>query len=388
MNLLKQVFRDIVKEIGWVIFYGLLAMAVIVSFIYMSNTYDVTAAEADVFRTLEKNNITLVSVGKTKYKSSADKTPPVYEPSKVESMTEYFTSEFSPDGKAGSIVIMAGQLGYDNVVICLGAYADIMPCPVERTDPVTFAASYDTRDSKPDVIKVGWQEFPLHLAQKEMKIIHPAYYQMNSKDGQLDNTLYVYSEDYTAFKELFPSSVYWDLSVDRILGIFILKDAESEDILRLRNVVSKNSGAFVYAESVYEYIGSSAVDSDMRTAKIKLLYYIVSSVTLLGAMLINIYRTIKRKKNEYAVHYIFGASDQFIFARMFLFALLYHIIPIIGTVAVLTNELNITLEYFGNTGKAVMSLAVTVLVILAVLFTVSFISFTQFRKSFSEGRKE
>lgn len=385
MSLLKQIFSDIKKEIGWVIFYGLLAMIVLVTLIYMGDTFDTIASDVNMLKFLEKNNVTIITREQAKYDSDPIKSSPNYDIANVERIDEYFTSEFSADGKAGSMVIMHGYFGYDNVIVILGAYADIMPCPVELKDPVTFVASYDTKDTKPDTIKLVGKEYPLYLAYKQMQLLHPAYYQMNTTNGSLDNTLYVYSQDYTAFKEMFPSNVYWDLTSDQYFNIFILKNAADEDVLRLRNVVSKNSGAFLYASTVKEYMGSGNVDDNMRTAQIKMMFYIISSVALIGAMIMNIYRVVKRKIPEYVTHHLFGASEAFIFARMFIFALLYHVLPIGGTVYTLSRSMKVVAEYGGNSVKTTLLFVSAVIIIFTILFTISYTAFARFRKSFTES---
>ena len=57
--------------------------------------------------------------------------------------------------------------------------------------------------------------------------------------------------------------------------------------------------------------------------------YSIAVVALIGSMLYNTIRTVRRKSAEYTIQHLYGANCLFIFARMFLFIITYYILPII-----------------------------------------------------------
>lgn len=66
---------------------------------------------------------------------------------------------------------------------------------------------------------------------------------------------------------------------------------------------------------------TASAASSTRTHQTYLLFYIMSTLVLFGALLLNTYRILRRRIPEYAVHHLFGATQRFIFARMYLFVL-------------------------------------------------------------------
>ena len=84
---------------------------------------------------------------------------------------------------------------------------------------------------------------------------------------------------------------------------------------------------------------------------------IMSTLVLFGALLLNTYRILRRRIPEYAVHHLFGATQRFIFARMYLFVLGYHVIPLAGTLLILSlnrlaSPLNLLMVFAATMGSA------------------------------------
>ena len=97
--------------------------------------------------------------------------------------------------------------------------------------------------------------------------------------------------------------------------------------------------------------------SSTRTHQTYLLFYIMSTLVLFGALLLNTYRILRRRIPEYAVHHLFGATQRFIFARMYLFVLGYHVIPLAGTLLILSlnrlaSPLNLLMVFAATMGSA------------------------------------
>lgn len=82
---------------------------------------------------------------------------------------------------------------------------------------------------------------------------------------------------------------------------------------------------------------------------------------------------ISSKIPDYATHHLFDASNAFIFARMFLFVLLYHAIPLGGTVFIMTL----------NQMATPINILVITLVVLAILFTITSVVHKRFCVQFS-----
>ncbi|MEG0835636.1 MAG: hypothetical protein RR413_09355 [Christensenellaceae bacterium] len=373
MKLIKQVVSDLFKEIGWLVFYGFLTAMVIMAFILISLSYDHVASQNEAISRFVNNNVTMTQLKSTHFNITPKAAPIPFDPAEIESLDEYCADVFSENGNAGTFVLMPGRCGYQQVIILMGAYAELTPFSEVQSDAVTFAVSYDKKDVKSDIISLSGNDYPLHVAPSDMEIYHPLFY-LNTASGVLDDTLFVFSHDLKAIQEIFPSSEYWELKGNAYFDRLIFKSATNQDIARMRNVITKNVGGYVSVQTLSDFLKSSTI-SGTRTHQTYMLFYITASLVLLGAMLINIYRVLKRKIPNYATHHLFGASDSFIFARMSLFVLLYHALPLGGTVFIMAL----------NRMATPFNLFMVTLAVLAILFAVTSVVHKQFRAQFSQG---
>lgn len=362
MKLIRQILRDLGKEAGWVLFYGILTSAVIMAFLLISQSYRHVSAQNEAITRFVDNGITITRIQDTRYNTSP---VPAQAPSSVQeadTLCAYYEEVFSPAGNAGTYVMMPGRLGYTQVIVLLGAYADLTPYGVTDAEGVTFAVSCDLSEQAEDKICVGGTDYPLHLAPEDMDLYHPLFY-ITAESGYLKDTLFVFSKNYAAIRELFPASEFWELRESDLLGRLILRSPNEEDLIRLRSVVSKNTGQFVNVQTTKEYLNSTTV-SGVRTHQTYLLFYITAIGVLLGAMLTNLYRILNRKIPDYVIHHLFGASNGFILARMVGFGLLYHAIPIIWVVYVMSINRMATPANIGLLVTA--ALAAMMLIVVAV----------------------
>lgn len=373
MKLLKQVIADLFKEIGWVVFYGFLTAMVIMAFILISLSYGHVVSQNEAISRFVDNNITMTQLKNIQFNATPKTAPQLFDKEEIESLDAYYTDVFSENGNAGTFVIMPGRCGYQQVIILLGVYTELTPFTTVQSSPVTFAVSHDKRDVKSDTIALNGNEYPLYAAPTDMEIYHPLFY-MNTASGVLNDTLFVFSHDLKAIQEIFPSSNYWELNENAYLDRLILKSASDQDIARMRNVITKNIGGYVSVQTVSEFLKSSTV-SGTRTHQTYMLFYVLASLVLLAAMILNIYRVLERKIPNYATHHLFGASDSFIFARMLLFVLLYHIIPIGGTIFIMTL----------NRMATPLNLMIVSTIILVMLFVITSVAHKRFRIHFSQG---
>lgn len=373
MKLIKQVISDLVKEIGWVIFYGFLTAMVIMAFILISQSYRHVASQNEAITRFVSNDITMTQLESTQFNVTPKAAPTPFDPEEIETLDEYYTNVFSENGNAGTFVLMPGRCGYQQVILLLGVYAELTPFSYMQSEPVTFAVSHDKKDDKTDVITLRGTSYPLYVAPSNMEIYHPLFY-MTSASGVLNDTLFVFSRDLKAVQEIFPASEYWELDGNVYFDRFIFKSATSQDVARMRNVITKNVGEYVSVQTVSDYLKSSTA-SGTRTHQTYMLFYIAASLVLLGAMIMNIYRVLKRKIPTYATHHLFGASNAFIFARMFCFALLYHAIPLGGTFFIMAlNQMATPFNFFA-----------VLLITLAVLSAIASMAHKHYRVKFAQG---
>lgn len=375
MKLIKQVLYDVAKEIGWITFYGILTAMVAMAFVLVGLSYQYVVSRDGAISNFEEHDISMVRLMDAQFNVTSRETQVVEKEAASEDLNEYFSEVFSDMGNAGTFVIMPECCGYRQVIILLGIYAELTPFREKQTDAVTFAVSEDMKDVKLEKIVMDQIEYPLYVVPADMEVYHPMFY-LGGKLGTLENTLFVFSHDFNAIRKIFPDSEYgWGLHEDLFFDRFIFERASEWDIARLRMIVKQNiDGKYVSIQNVEDFLKNS-VDGGTRTHRIYLLFYVIASLSLFGAMILNIHNVLKRKIPEYAVHRMFGASESFIFARMFLFVLLYHVIPLGGVVRIMSLNQMLT----------PMTVFMIVTIAFAMLFVNVVFSFRQFRERFSQG---
>lgn len=333
MKLLRQVLSDLLREAGWVILYGVMTAMVIMAFILIYASYQTVEAKNDSISKFTANGISFVQVGSAQYNAPKKAPSTSWDGGTEESLEEYFTDIFSENGCGGTFVFLWERCGYQQVIILLGCYTDLTPFQTEEAEPITFAVSHDLKDTKAETITFSGVDYPLYTAPENMEIYHPLFY-MDSDSLLMENTLFVFTKDYELIKSIFPKSTYWEIRETDLLSRFILASPSQEEIVRLRNVVGNSIGQYVSVQSVDAFL-QSTTSSGLRTHQTYLLFYISATSILLGAMLVNIYRILQRKMPEYAVHHLFGASERFLYARMLLFSVGYHILPLGACIRIL-----------------------------------------------------
>ena len=380
MKLIRQVLSDIRKEIGWIIFFGVLMSAVIITFISVTTNYRRTAERNRYISSFTDNNVMLTYIYDTEYKVDKEEVP--VSSGEKEDFYEYLSEVFSEDGNAGNYFSMGSgvgdkDLGFDNIYVLLGTYADRTPYKRDRSEQISFAVSYDLKDTVGETITIEDREFPLHVAPENMSIYHPMTYISNER-GRLDNTLFVFTRDVDLLREVFPSNNYWDLFKKELYFYrFILDDPTEDDLVRVKKVVSENIGGYLSTQSIFDRI-KSVEEVGVRTHSQYLILYISAIVILLVSMFLNIYKILTRKTTEYATHYLFGATDSFIYARMLLFAFSYNIIPLVLGVYTVIKE---------SRFKTVPGYSIALLTagFAVMLFSVTGAAYRRFHGNFEKG---
>ena len=62
MTLIRQVIRDLVKDVGWVVFYGFLTAMSIMAFVLVGLSYQHVASQNDAIRRFTQNDVSMVRV--------------------------------------------------------------------------------------------------------------------------------------------------------------------------------------------------------------------------------------------------------------------------------------------------------------------------------------
>lgn len=115
MTLIRQVFSDLFKEIGWIILYGFLAAMTIMTFILIGLSYKHVSGQNSAINRFVKNNVYMVQIKSCELNtqqtavsddSMSSYAEPPGEPQQngADAFIEYFENEFSSEGVLGSYV--------------------------------------------------------------------------------------------------------------------------------------------------------------------------------------------------------------------------------------------------------------------------------------------
>ncbi|NJP41778.1 hypothetical protein HCH52_12095 [Oscillospiraceae bacterium HV4-5-C5C] len=333
MSLIRQVLSDLLGELNWVVVYGFVSAMVMMALILISLSYQDVSATDKAMARFESADITICSVQPIPQNVSVAQHDNNTGNSSNETLDQYFSDVFVRGGHGGTYISLPGRLGYQQVYILLGIYAELTPYGlIADTDPV-FAVSADLNEHRSDNITLGGDTYPLNTAPAEMDLYHPLYY-MGADDPLLQQSLFIFTYDYQTVQRLFPPSEYEELSPDIMMDRFILSGQDDEDIIRLRRVILEQMGAYIGTSTFEEQVMMSS-ESGVRTHQFYIFFYLGSTFILLGTMLLNLYNILRRKTTDYMTHHLFGATRIWIFGRMLGFALIYQMIPWMSTIYIL-----------------------------------------------------
>ena len=374
MNLIRQVAADLLKEIGWVLFYGMLTAMVIITLVLAALSYRQAVAQSGAIERFADGKVSLVQIKEKTYQLAMLSHKEADAPKDSMPLEEYFAKALSPDGIAGTCAVLHGYHGYQQIFLLLGAYTDLTPYTPDRNADVVFAVTNDIKEQAGKTIRIGGSEYPLDVLPSNMDLYSPLGGHITAESGMLQNSLFVFSRNYHLIREIFPESSYWELQDKNVfVPRIILKDPSFEDETLLHSVIA-GSGGYAVIQSMEDYIQSTEA-SGVRTHRTYLTFYIVSALVLIGAMLFNIYRVLRRKVPDYAAHHLFGATERFIFARMYLFSLLYHTLPVLGAVFVLK----------ANKMATPLHISLIIIIVAATAFILTAAAHKSFTVRFEQG---
>lgn len=375
MTLIKQVLSDLFREIGWIVLYGFLAAMTVMTCILVGLSYRHVAGQSSAITRFIANDVSLLQIKSCDLNSPLslmDEPSANTEPSQgsAASFTEYFEKGFSAEGILGSYVVMPfyGN-GFSNVIIYFGKYAELTrfgPLPEKST---VIAVSPDMKEKVGQTVSLSAETFAIDSAvPDDMDLYHPYYYAPAGAE-ELKKTLYVFTDSYLLLSKLFPQA-----SGDMLLDHLIAVNPTEQDLVELRTVLYKSMGDYVGVQSMESFIVSSEAGGT-RTHQTYLLFYISSSIALIGAMLANMVRSLNFMIPTYSIHHLFGASGKHTFVRILLFTLGYNILPICGIMLIMSR----------NMLASPVNITVLVLMIFTVSTLISVTKYKQFKVKFSQG---
>lgn len=375
MTLLKQVLSDLFREIGWIVLYGFLAAMTVMTCILVGLSYKHVSGQNSAITRFIANDVSLLQIKSCDLNSPLslmDEPSTNTEPSQdsAASFTEYFEKSFSAEGILGSYVAMPfyGN-GFSNVIIYFGKYAELTrfgPLPEKST---VIAVSPDMKEKVGQTVSLSAETFAIDSAvPDDMDLYHPYYYAPAGAE-ELKKTLYVFTDSYSLLSKLFPQA-----SGDMLLDHLIAVNPTEQDLVELRTVLYKSMGDYVGVQSMESFIVSSGAGGT-RTHQTYLLFYISSSIALIGAMLANMVRSLNFMIPTYSIHHLFGASGKHTFVRILLFTLGYNILPICGIMLIMSR----------NMLASPVNIIILVLTVFTVATIISAVKFRQFKICFSQG---
>ena len=235
----------------------------------------------------------------------------------------------------------------------MGAYTRLtaFPFPAGSDAPIA-AVSPDCAGDEGKTLRIGDHECTVTVVPSDMDVYHPLHYIPPASEN-LKKTLYVFSP---SCEDALSLVAFPHVSVDMFIDRLILAEPTEESAADVRSFLYQNYSAYAEIQSTENFLRLSAASST-RTHQAYLLFYIMSTLVLFGALLLNTYRILRRRIPEYAVHHLFGATQRFIFARMYLFVLGYHVIPLAGTLLILSlnrlaSPLNLLMVFAATMGSA------------------------------------
>ncbi len=322
MNLLKQVGKDIIKETAWILFFAIIASLALYNIgQYFYVGFKDNLANMESSEKIKNSDAVFVRLMSTTY-SDDDNPAPKLSPEKVDEHEEIITSFFKKNCSRekrmiGAVYAMGehtewpeGCAPYKNIYVLIGSYAFMSNFEGVSEDHLVIACTPDIKE------KVGKEKYCgceiTHVLPDDFGIYGPGLY----LEGQPQNSLFIFASDYDQLQMVMP-----DLPFRRIIGNMLFVDSTEEDRAEFSNIIYRVARGYVSYTTFEE---ETRLDANYRGMMTSIIIYIVAATALIGSMLYNTIRTIKRKTAEYTIQHLYGANCLFIFARMFLFIIAYY----------------------------------------------------------------
>ena len=115
MTLIRQVIRDLVKDAGWVVFYGFLTAMSIMAFVLVGLSYQHVASQNDAIRRFTQNDVSMVRVKDLSgLMTAADRETTAQPISTGSGRQQGLVDLFQKHDNLGSLVLLPGTGGYQH----------------------------------------------------------------------------------------------------------------------------------------------------------------------------------------------------------------------------------------------------------------------------------
>lgn len=323
MTLVRQVLRDVRRELGWIVLYAALMSCAAYALVLMGTNASIVAEQAGasaLFVAADARVVTTVEV-------PASPEAPAQRPGGPDALLAVLDEMLVEDGPAGSIVRVPGALGYELVCVFTGRYADLTGYARDRSRDVSLAVSRDLAARAPETIELAGRTYPLDVVGEDMSIPYPSYAEGPDLVGvNYRNTLFVFCPDYRLACELVPevrSTDPWSGP----LGGLVLFGPTDEDVVRLRSAALESAGLYLRVSTMDEATALSSDFSDARVQRVVTAFYVAAAAILAAVLVTSLYGSLARRAGELATHHLFGAPLSLLYVRMALFALVYQAAP-------------------------------------------------------------
>ena len=374
MNLLKQVGKDIIKETAWILFFaiiGSLSLYNMGQFFYGGFTETLAMKESS--EKIRESNAVFVRLMSTTYsddENPAPKLPPEKSSEHAKLITEFFEKNCCREKRMIGAIYNIGENSvwfdscypYSSVYVFIGSYAYMSNFDGVSDDHVVIACTPDIKG------KVGKEEYNgceiTHVLPDDFGIYGPGLY---FNEGIPQNSLFIFASDYDQLQTVMPG-----LPFQRIIGNMLFVDSTEEDRAEFSNIIYRVARGYVSYTTFEE---ETRLDANYRAMMTSIIIYTVAVIALIGSMLYNTIRTIRRKTAEYTIQHLYGANCLFIFARMFLFIIAYYA-PAIIIFFILH------LLFYPVKTPVIIALVVGIVLLAAIA---SIVELLNFKKQFSKG---
>lgn len=380
-TLVRQVARDVWRDLGWIVLYGALMSCAAYALVLMAVNRALVAdkgAATELFLERGAQTVTLSEVparasggasGEGAASDGGTATGGGAAPEEAasrddEALLAFFDDALVEDGVAGSVVYVPGALGYDVALVFLGAYADLPAYERDRSAPVSFAVSRDLAGEVPGALELDGVRYPLDVVGPDFDIPYPGYYEgPELVEDNYRNALFVFCPSYRLACELIGELRSTDVLSGPLQRI-VLFDPSPQDVARFRGAVLDATGLYARVTPLDEGMVSESFSS-ARTQLAVMSFSALAAAALAAALVASLFSALVRRVGELSVHHVFGAPLGLLYARMAAFALIYQALPTCLTLVAMARLVAVRAELVP--AMALVALAVVAEALLVAL---------------------
>lgn len=252
MTLIRQVVRDLVKDAGWVIFYGFLTAVSIMAFVLVGLSYQHVASQNDAIRRFTQNDVSMVRVKDlSSLMTAADRKTTAQPISTGSGRQQGLVDLFQKHDNLGSLVLLPGIGGYQQTIVYVGAYTRLtaFPFPAGSDAPIA-AVSPDCAGDEGKTLRIGDHECTVTVVPSDMDVYHPLHYSPPASEN-LKKTLYVFSP---SCEDALSLAAFPHVSVDMFIDRLILAEPTEESAADVRSFLYQNYSAYAEIQSTENFL--------------------------------------------------------------------------------------------------------------------------------------